>query len=128
MRRIYKYDGITKDEKQRSLSAMLKAVSLSNGPSAMLRAASLSSGRWTFYEAVRLEKRNKTISQSNCSGLFSQCILKLLGQIFQDRVKLPAHFDYALSHAEGDLNPCQINTHIFSENLSESRFSSSLDV
>ena len=33
------YAGMTKDEAQRS-------------PSALLRAASLSNGRWTFYEAV----------------------------------------------------------------------------
>ena len=41
MRRTWKYVVMTKDEAQRS-------------PSAMLRAASLSSGRWTFYEAVNV--------------------------------------------------------------------------
>jgi hypothetical protein len=43
---------MTKDAAQRSRSALLKAVSMSNGPSAFLRAMSLSNGRWTFYEAV----------------------------------------------------------------------------
>ena len=38
------YAGMTKDEAQRS-------------PSALLRAASLSSGRWAFYEDVKDETR-----------------------------------------------------------------------
>jgi hypothetical protein len=43
MRRTEKYGAVTKDEAQRS-------------PSALLRAMSLSNGRWTFYEAVNNEK------------------------------------------------------------------------
>jgi len=45
MRRTYQYAAVTKDEAQRRPSALLRAVSMSNG-------------RWTFYEAViiRLEK------------------------------------------------------------------------
>ena len=45
MRRTYQYAAVTKDEAQRSPSALLRAVSMSNG-------------RWTFYEAVinRLQK------------------------------------------------------------------------
>jgi hypothetical protein len=42
MRRTEKYAAVTKDEAERSLSALLKAVSISNG-------------RWTFYEAVNLD-------------------------------------------------------------------------
>ncbi len=58
---------MTKDVAQRSPSALLRAMSLSNGPSALLRAVSpstllrtvslsngLSNGRWTFYEAVNI--------------------------------------------------------------------------
>jgi len=50
MRRTEKYAAVTKDEAQRS-------------PSALLRAMSLSNGRWTFYEAVkgRRTKCNGTI-------------------------------------------------------------------
>ncbi len=64
MRRTYQYAAVTKDEAQRSPSALLKAVSMSNGPSVLLRAMSpstllrtvslsngLSNGRWAFYEA-----------------------------------------------------------------------------
>jgi hypothetical protein len=53
------------DAAQRSLSALLKAMSLSNGPSVLLRAVSpstllrtvslsngLSNGSWNFYEAI----------------------------------------------------------------------------
>jgi hypothetical protein len=40
MRRTYKYVGMAKDEAQHS-------------PSAMLRAMSMSNGRWTFYKAVK---------------------------------------------------------------------------
>ncbi len=43
MRRTEKYAAMTKDAAQRRPSALLRAVSLSNG---------LSNGRWTFYEAV----------------------------------------------------------------------------
>jgi len=39
MRRTYQYAAVTKDEAQRRPSALLRAVSMSNG-------------RWTFYEAV----------------------------------------------------------------------------
>jgi hypothetical protein len=56
MKRTEKYGAVTKDEAQRSPSALLRAMSLSNGPSALLRAVSLSNGRWTFYEAVRVER------------------------------------------------------------------------
>ncbi len=42
MRRTYQYAAVTKDEAQRSPSALLRAVSMSNG-------------RWAFYEAVKLE-------------------------------------------------------------------------
>ena len=38
------YVGMTKDEAQRS-------------PSAMLRAMSMSNGRWTFYEAVNIRQQ-----------------------------------------------------------------------
>jgi len=41
MRRTYQYAAVTKDEAQRSPSALLRAVSMSNG-------------RWTFYEAVKV--------------------------------------------------------------------------
>ena len=40
MRRTYQYAAVTKDEAQRSPSALLRAVSMSNG-------------RWIFYEAVK---------------------------------------------------------------------------
>jgi hypothetical protein len=43
MRRTEKYAAMTKDAAQRSPSALLRAVSMSNG-------------RWTFYEAVNNEK------------------------------------------------------------------------
>ena len=36
-----------------SPSALLRTVSLSNGPSALLRAVSLSNGSWTLYEAIK---------------------------------------------------------------------------
>ncbi len=65
MRRTEKYAAVTKDEGERSPSALLRAMSMSNGPSALLRAMSpstllrtvslsngLSNGRWTFYETV----------------------------------------------------------------------------
>jgi hypothetical protein len=52
------YAAVTKDEAQRSPSALLRAVNMSNGPSALLRAMSLSNGRWTFYEAVILSEAN----------------------------------------------------------------------
>jgi hypothetical protein len=42
MRRTEKYGAVTKDEAQGS-------------PSALLRAMSLSNGRWTFYEAVKCD-------------------------------------------------------------------------
>ena len=41
MKRTYQYAAVTKDEAQRRPSALLRAVSMSNG-------------RWTFYEAVKL--------------------------------------------------------------------------
>ena len=41
MRRTYQYAAVTKNEAQRRPSALLRAVSMSNG-------------RWTFYEAVKL--------------------------------------------------------------------------
>jgi hypothetical protein len=59
------YAAVTKDAAQRSPSTLLRAVSMSNGPSALLRAMSpstllrtvslsngLSNGSWTFYEAI----------------------------------------------------------------------------
>jgi hypothetical protein len=49
------YAAVTKDAAQRSPSALLRAVSMSNGPSALLRAVSMSNGSWTFYEAINLE-------------------------------------------------------------------------
>jgi len=44
MRRTYQYAAVTKDEAQRRPSALLRAVSMSNG-------------RWTFYEAVKARFR-----------------------------------------------------------------------
>jgi hypothetical protein len=49
MRHTEKYGAVTKDEAQRS-------------PSALLRAMSLSNGRWTFYEAVILSEVNDSKS------------------------------------------------------------------
>jgi hypothetical protein len=53
------YAAMTKDAVQRSPSALLRAVSMSNGPSTLLRTVSLSNGlsngSWTFYEAIRDE-------------------------------------------------------------------------
>ena len=51
MRRTEKYGAVTKDEAERSPSALLRAVSMSNG-------------RWTFYEAVILEKGERVESVS----------------------------------------------------------------
>ena len=46
MRRTYQYAAVTKDEAQRRPSALLRAVSMSNG-------------RWTFYEAVKEGNREE---------------------------------------------------------------------
>jgi len=52
MRRTYQYAAVTKDEAQRSPSALLRAVSMSNG-------------RWTFYEAVN---RRFSDTGASCVG------------------------------------------------------------
>ena len=54
---------MTKNAAQRSLSALLKAVSMSNGPSILLRAMSLSNGSWTFYEAIKIGKIHTGLGQ-----------------------------------------------------------------
>ena len=64
MRRTYTYVGKTKDEEQHSPSAMLRAVSMSNG-------------RWTFYEAVTLEKEKRLI----CSTLFCNLLIFPVSEI-----------------------------------------------
>ena len=64
MRRTYKYVGMTKDEAQRS-------------PSAVLRAMSISNGRWTFCEVVTFEKEARML----CGILFCNLLIFFVSQI-----------------------------------------------
>jgi hypothetical protein len=56
MRRTEKYAAVTKEEAERS-------------PSALLRAMSLSNGRWTFYKAVKIQNgKEEPLSLKSCCG------------------------------------------------------------
>jgi hypothetical protein len=56
MRRTYQYGAVTKDEAQRRPSALLRAVSMSNGLSALLRAMSPVEWQMGFLRSRQNEK------------------------------------------------------------------------